>query len=313
MLYYKYSDFLLKKYGAKTYKLSVNLPVSCPNRDGVLARGGCSFCAPEGAGFECEPAYISVPEQIRISKEKILKKHKAEKFIAYFQNYSNTYMPYDKFQQYMWQAANTEVCELAVSTRPDVLTDRHILFLKETAETYNKEITVELGLQTANYHTLLNVNRGHTLAEYIDAAKRLKKLFPAAMLCTHVIINLPGDDIIDNIETAKIISVMETDFVKLHALYLVENTAMAEEYKQGKFEIISAEEYIERSICFLEHISPNIAVQRLIGRAPQAQSVFMNWNMSWHRIVNEIEAKMQAEGRHQGSKCNYKGGREYIK
>ena len=299
-MYYKYSDFLVNKYGAKTYKLTVNLPVTCPNRNGTKGKGGCSFCSPVGAGFECEPNHIPVAEQIAISKEKILKRHKAEKFIAYFQNFSNTYLPLEQFKAYVDAAAETDVCEIAVSTRPDVIPDSHILYLKELSERTGKNITVELGLQTSNDETLLRINRGHSVADYIEAAQRLKRLFPKAELCSHVILNLPGDDMDDTIRTAKLMNRVSSDHVKLHALYLVEGTRMAEEYRRGEFEIIPVDEYIERVICFLEHLSPDTAIQRLIGRAPQEGSVFMNWNMSWHRIINDIEKKMADEKRFQG-------------
>lgn len=299
-LYYKYSDFLLRKYGVKTYKLTVNLPVTCPNRDGTKGTGGCTFCAPVGAGFECEPSHMPVREQIAVSREKILRKHKAEKFIAYFQNFSNTYLPIELFKRYVDEAADTDVCEIAVSTRPDVVPDEHILYLKDVYERTGKNITLELGLQTANDRTLRRINRGHGLAEYMDAALRLKRLFPEAELCTHVILNLPGDDMADTIETARIMNVAATDHVKLHALYLVENTVMAEQYLRGEFSITPVEEYMERVVTFLEHLSPHIALQRLIGRAPRESSVFTNWNMSWHRIINDIEALMTEQGRYQG-------------
>ncbi len=129
------------------------------------------------------------------------------------------------------------------------------------------EITIELGLQTSNYHSLLKINRGHTLAEYIEAALLIKQF--SFHLCTHIILNLPYDNQADVIESAKLVSVMKNDFVKLHSLYIEKGTKMAEDYTKGLFEICSVEEYKERVKLFLEYLSPEIWIQRLLGRAPE--------------------------------------------
>lgn len=307
-IYNKYSDFLANKYGVKTYKLPVNIPVTCPNRDGNISTGGCSYCAPAGAGFECLDSSVSVKDQLSKNRCHIAAKYKASKFIAYFQNYSNTYLPFADFENYILDAAESDICELAVSTRPDSLMDKHITFLKETGEAFNIGITIELGLQTANYHTLLKINRGHTLAEYIDACLRIKNISKKIEICTHVILNLPSDSLTDVIETAKIISVLGIHHVKLHALYIMEGTEMADDYLNNRFAVISPGEYIQRAIAFIEHLSPNITLQRLIGRAPEEGAVFVNWGMSWRKVQNEIERIMKENRHYQGRLYNYAGG-----
>ena len=241
-----------------------------------------------------------------VHKKLIEKKYKAKKFIAYFESYSNTYLPLNLFKKYIKEAIIEDVVEIAISTRPDCINSSYLDFLKEIKETYNIEITIELGLQTANYKTLNKINRGHTLAEYIESAVLIKSY--GFCLCTHIILNLPWDTMEDVIETAKIISVLKTDFVKLHALYIEKNTVMAYQYKNNEFEMLPVEDYIEKTITFLEYISPNIAIQRIIGRAPEEITLFANWGMSWWKIKEQIINKMQNENRYQGKLFNYSNG-----
>lgn len=302
-LYNEYSKYLNNKYGEKVYKLPVNIPCTCPNRDGTLGYGGCTFCADVGTGFEMLDNSLSVNEQLKINMAYISKKYKANKFIAYFQNYTNTYMENEKFEGYIKNAIIDNIVEIAISTRPDCISDEKLKFLSEIQTMHNINITVELGLQTANYHTLKSINRGHTLAEFIDAVLRIKRY--NFEICTHIILNLPEDNIIDTIETAKILSVLKIDQVKIHSLYIMENTVMGELYKEHKITIISKDEYVERVVVFLEHLNKDIVVQRLAGRAPKENSIFVNWGMSWWRIKDEILHKMESENRYQGSKNKF--------
>ncbi len=304
-VYNRYSDYLKERYGEKVYKLPVSIPVSCPNRNN--GKKGCSYCGVEGAGFENLSGTFSVYEQLEKNKEYIGKRYKAKKFIAYFQSFTNTYLPVEDFEKYINEASNvSDIVEIAVSTRPDCIHEKYLDVLKKINEEKNINITVELGLQTVNYHSLKKVNRGHSLAEYIDAVLRIKKY--GFNLCTHIILNLPWDNIDDSIECAKIVSVLGSDYIKLHALYIEKNTDMAEEYSRGDFEICSVEEYKNRVIAFLRYLSPNIAVQRIIGRAPEENTLFANWGMSWWKIHDEIENYMNEQGYIQGDLYLYTDG-----
>lgn len=302
-LFNEYSKYLKKKYNEKVYKLPINLPVTCPNRDGKIGYGGCTFCAEIGTGFEMLENTLSVKEQISKNMDYISRKYNANKFIAYFHNYTNTYMELKNFKNYIREAAVDNIVEISISTRPDCIGDEYLEFLYNFKKETNINITIELGLQTVNYHTLLDINRGHTLASFIDAVLRIKKY--EFEICTHVILNLPKDNISDTIETAKILSVLGIDAVKIHSLYLMENTIMGIKYKNGEFTLISKDEYIERVITFLENLNKNIVVQRLIGRAPKENSIFVNWGMSWWKIKDEILDKMNNEKRYQGMKSIY--------
>lgn len=296
--YNEYSNYLKEKYKEKVYKLPVNIPCTCPNRDGTLGYGGCTFCAEVGTGFEMLDNSMSVKAQLRTNMEYIKKKYKAKKFIAYFQNYTNTYLEFEKFKNYIREAIMEDIVEISVSTRPDCVPDPYLEFLYELMKESGINISIELGLQTVNYHTLIAINRGHTLAEFIDAAVRIKKF--GFEICAHVILNLPGDDMTDVVESAKILSVLGIEQVKLHSLYIMENTEMGRMYKNGELKVITKDEYVERVIVFLEHLSSNVAVQRLVGRAPKEDSLFVNWGMSWWKIKDEILDKMEKENRYQG-------------
>ncbi len=308
--YKVYSAYLKEKYGEKVYKLPINLPITCPNRDGGVGFGGCTFCADVGAGFESLENTLSVKDQIKQNMEYIKKKYKAKKFIAYFQNYTNTYMPLDVFEEYIKEAVMEDIVEIDISTRPDAINEDYLKILKKVEEK-GVNISIELGLQTVNYHTLKNINRGHTLAELIDAVLRIKKY--GFETTVHLILNLPGDSMEDVIENAKIISALSVEGVKLHSLYIVKETAMAKDYEEEKINMISLEEYVQRVAIFLQYLSKDIVIHRLIGRAPEENTLFCNWNTSWWKIKDAIEDYMKENNIFQGDLCDYLNGKSVKK
>jgi len=310
MRYYKYSKHLKKRYGVKTYKIPVNVKVSCPNRDGTLGSEGCFYCGETGAVFQNTDYEKSIVEQIELLKENIAEKYNAEKFIAYFQNFSNTYLPLEELKHHIKEAASVEdVVEVCFSTRPDCISDRYLREITEMIEKndLNINLTLELGLQTVNYHTLKDINRRHTLGEFIDAILTAHRY--GIKVGVHLILNLPGDDMDDVIENAKVLSALKVDNVKLHALYIRENTQFAELYEKGELEIDSKEDYMERVLTFLEYLSPDIAVQRLLGRAPEDKTLFVNWGKHWSQIHQMILNKMDRVDFQQGEKYDYLDGK----
>lgn len=300
------SAFYKERYGEKAYKIPVALPLTCPNRDGSAGVGGCTFCGEIGAGYENRPASMTVKQQIDETVVHIAKKYKAYKYIPYFQNFSNTYLPPEKFLQYVEAACLEHVVGIAIATRPDCVHDAYLDILKDIQNKYGIDIYVELGLQSVNYHTLQKVNRGHTMAEFIDAVLRIKRY--GFEVCAHMILNLPWDTMDDVIEGAKTLSALQVDQVKLHALYLVKNTKMARDYEAGEFTLISAEEYARRVVEFLRYLDPKIVLQRLVGRAPEDNTIFTNWSMGWWRVQDLIDQIMEDEDISQGSAYDYLHG-----
>ncbi|MBS3994969.1 MAG: TIGR01212 family radical SAM protein [Alkaliphilus sp.] len=306
--YRVYSQYLKEKYGEKVYKIPLNIPVSCPNRDGLMQHSrGCIFCGELGAGFESLDSGLAIEEQLEKNIMYISGKYKAKKFIAYFQNFSNTYLELSCFKKFINASIREGIVEIAISTRPDCINDAYLEYLKEIKEEKKLNIVIELGLQSVNYNTLHKINRGHTLAEFIDAVMRIKRY--QLECCVHMIINLPWDNFEDVIEGSKILSALEVEQVKLHSLYILRDTELGRLYKEQAVEIISMDEYVERIIAFIEYLSPQIIIQRLLGRAPEENTLFCNWGKSWWKIRDLIDHELSARDSYQGKKCDYLNGR----
>lgn len=298
--YYSISQYYKDTYGEKVYKLPVKLSLTCPNRDGSKCYGGCIFCGESGGSFENLPSYLSVDQQLCQNKDYIGKRYNANKFIAYFQNFTNTYMTLDKFKEIIRACEKDYIVGVSISTRSDSITKDKLDFLKGWSLENNKDVIFELGLQTANYKTLDILNRGETLAEFIEACNLINKY--DFRICCHVILSLPWDSIRDVRETAMIINALNVKEVKIHSLFIIKGTKLYEMYQKNEFKMPTKEEYIENVIEFLRIIKPDVAVQRLVGRAPEEETAFCNWDMSWRLIRDEIIEKMNTNGFVQGDK-----------
>lgn len=306
--YRGYSDALKARYGEKVYKVPVALPVTCPNRDGTLGSGGCIFCGSIGADYETKAVGLSIAAQLERSIAHIGPKYKAKKFIAYFQNFTNTYASPDRFRAWMEEAArHPDVVELDVSTRPDCIHEVYLEILKEVADRYGVGITVELGLQSSNPHTLKILGRGHTAAEFIDGALRIGRY--GFGLCAHVIADLPWDDRTDVEETAKLVSVLPVTQVKLHSLYIVKGTALARMYEAGELTLLPMAEYIERVLLFLSCLREDIIIQRIVGRASGPYTITVNGGDPWWEVKKRIDEAMILRDISQGDRCDYMDGK----
>jgi len=305
--YNQYSEHLVRKFGEKVYKLPVNLPGTCPNRDGSSGVGGCIFCDEKGSGFDCLPDTFSVKRQLEENKVFFRKRFNAQKYIAYFQAFTNTYLTLERFKTNILEAVEVDdLVGISVSTRPDCVNDHYLDFLQGIKEEKKLDINIELGLQTVNYHTLARVNRGHTLAEFIDAVLRIKK--HGFEICTHLILNLPWDDRADVVENAKVLSALGIEYVKLHSLYVVRGTPLGDMYQRGEIEINSLEDYVARVVEFLEYLDPAVVIQRLVGKGPRADLLFSNWDISWWLVKQRIEDCLARHDTFQGKKFDYLNG-----
>ena len=303
-LYQSFSDYLKNKYGEKVYKLPVNLPVGCPNREDGY---GCAFCDGVGTGFEAMDSHVPVIDQLLETKVKIEKKYKAHKFIAYFQNYTNTYLPIDQFETYIREAACLpEIVEISVSTRPDCIRRDYLEVLRKVQQEYGTEITIELGLQTVNYHTLKEIHRGHGLAEFIQAVLLIAEF--GYTVCTHMILNLPGDTLEDAREGARFLSALPVHIVKLHSLYIPKNSLLYQQYLDDKIALCEKEEYIKRAAEFISLLRPDMVVERIFSRIPEEYAAFSNWGVSWWKLNELFEEYMTSMGYTQGCRFDYLNG-----
>nr|WP_281359975.1 TIGR01212 family radical SAM protein [Peptoniphilus nemausensis] len=292
--YLSYSAYSQKVYGMKVYKIPIHLKGTCPNRDGTKGRGGCIFCGEEGGSFDWVRG--SIREQYRNNKEFIAKRYKAEGFIAYFQNFTGTYLPIEDFRRSLEEIALENPLGVSISTRPDCLGEE---YLDCTEDLFGAEnVTFELGLQSPNNETLDLLNRGHSVEDYIEGARRLKER--GFRLSTHMILDLPWDEEGDMIKGAKLLNEVGSDEVKIHNLYVPKGTKLAEWYGYGQFQPIEMEAFINRVILFLEHLDPDMVIGRLLGRAPEENVLFANWGRSWFYIRDEIVRRMEREGKCQG-------------
>lgn len=288
--YYKFSEFLLSKYGEKTYKIPVNIPCGCPNRDGSKGTDGCIFCGNEAAGFEILDSSIKVKEQLQKNMEYIGSKYSAKKFIAYFQNYSSTYLDFDLFKTFIKEACSEKISAVYISTRPDCIFEYHAEFLKEISLQTGIDIVIEMGLQSTNDHTLEILNRRHTAADFFKAAKMLQS--HGIEVCAHMITDIPFENQEQVVKNAVMLTKEGINQVKCHSLYILNDTKLGNMYSNGEFQMFDCSEFIARTILFLRNLDKSIVVQRLMGRAPADRTLFCNYGRSWRAVVDEIESVM---------------------
>lgn len=298
--YRVYSDALRKRFGEKVYKLPVNLPLTCPNRDGSKGRGGCIFCGEDGAGHETRLPGASVRKQLTETMAYIRKRYGAKKFIAYFQNYTNTYVSMETFKEMVEATVMDDVVAISLSTRPDCVSEEQLTYLDEFRCRTGMVVYMEMGLQSANDETLLAIHRGHTVEDFIDAAERIKA--KGFMICTHMILDLPWDRDADILAGAALMNRLGVDEVKFHSLYVVKGTELERMVDAGEVTLLDMETYIERVILFLRALDREIVIQRIIGRAPKENVRICNWNTSWWKIKDEIIKRMAERNVCQGDR-----------
>lgn len=294
MEYLNLSDYLKSKYGCKVYKLSLQSGCSCPNRDGRIGSGGCTFCSEGGSGDFAAP-FLPVDEQIAIAKKKVDAKFsktaptKEHKYIAYFQSYTNTYGEPERLRG-VFEAAlrHPEIVALSIGTRPDCLQDAILLMLEELRETYQKEIWIELGLQTIHEKTAEHIHRGYPLSVFEDAYRRLKE--HGFLVVVHVILGLPGESGEDMLETVRYLSSLTPvlDGIKLQLLHILKGTQLAEEYEAAPFPLFTLEEYCSQVTECLALLPKETVVHRITGDGPKSLLIAPLWSADKKRVLNTL-------------------------
>ncbi len=299
-LYYSLKDYFKDRYGVRVQKVTVALPLTCPNRDGIKAWGGCTFCS-EGSKPSMISADVPLRDQIREGIERAKRKYGEDiLFFVYFQSYTNTYADLEYLRKAYSTALEFEgVVGLAVGTRPDCVPESVLDLLEDFAQK-GLEVWVELGLQSANFETLKRINRAHGVSDFIDAVLRTKRR--SLKVCAHVIIGLPGETREDVIETAKLIASLPVDGVKIHPLHIIEGTVMANQYRRGEIKALSLEEYANLCADFIEILPEEVVIQRITGEVDEERLIAPDYCSPRHKnkVLQAVERVLRERGTYQG-------------
>ena len=279
------SSYVRQIFGTKVYKLSLSAATTCPNRDGKVGIGGCTFCSAGGSGDFASSALLPISEQIEQAKKLVSFKAKGLPYIAYFQSFTGTYGDLERLEQIYQEAISyPEIVGLSIATRPDCLDSKALAMLERLA--MKKPLWVELGLQTIHERTAQSINRGYPLAVYDEAMEKLAKINVHRI--THIILGLPGESKADMLATVKYVG-ERTDGIKLQLLHVLENTALAKDYLASKFQVLEQEEYYELLADCVEALPESCVIHRLTGDGPKKHLIAPLWSGNKKRVLADIQ------------------------
>ncbi len=290
------SAHLRARFGGRVQRVVLAGGFTCPNRDGTKGRGGCTFCSAVSMTAPHVDAQ-DVSTQLAQGIERMSRRYGAEKFLAYFNDFSATYAPVDRLEA-LYSAAldHPGVVGLALGTRPDCLPDEVLSLLAELNEkTY---LWVELGLQSASNETLQAINRGHDVAQFTEATHKLAEHNIA--VCAHVILGLPGEGPAEFSKTAELIASLPLAGIKFHNLHVLRHSALERQYRQGLVTVPDRNQYIEALLDFLEHIPGHLVVHRLAADAPADHLLAPDWMKDKNTVLTQIRSRLVTEDRWQG-------------
>lgn len=298
--YNQFSAYLKQKFGVKVYKITLDAGFSCPNRDGSISSGGCIFCDDGGSFSQAHSNLLTIEQQVETGIENLSERFKAEKFMSYFQAYSNTYKPVHELEKIYNSALNHEkIVGLSIGTRPDCVDDEKLNLIASYKDDYYT--WVEYGLQSIHDKTLLKINRGHDFDCFLRAYEKTKER--GINVCVHVIFGLweTHDEIM---QTAQKLAELKVDGVKIHMLCALENTKLAQIYSQGGIDFMSESDYIQTVCDFLEYLPPEITIHRLAGNGLKKNLIAPRWLGKKLDCLNQIDRELIARNSYQGSKYN---------
>lgn len=295
--YHSLNYFLRNKFNEKIYKISLDGGFTCPNRDGKVAKGGCTFCSARGSGDYAGSRILSINEQFNDRKKMMEKKWKDGKYIAYFQAYTNTYAPVEELRQKYEEAISQEnVVALSIATRPDCLDDDVVDLLEEISKkTY---LWVELGLQTVNDESARNFNRGYDFEVFKEGIKKLQDRNIEVVV--HTIFGLPGETKEDMLKTIDYVAHSGAQGIKFHLLHLMKGTQMVKQYETGELELLSQEDYIDLICKGIAMIPQEMVVHRLTGDAPRESLIGPMWSLKKWEVLNSIDKALEDNDIYQG-------------
>ena len=293
--YNRLTEYLKNKFGERTLKICIDGGFTCPNRDGTAGIGGCIFCSEHGSGD-----HLNSSKNIQAQVESYFSSYRstrANKFIAYFQNFTNTYDTIANLKlKYDSALIDDRIVALAVATRPDCITEEVVKLLKSYSEKYY--VWVELGLQTANDQTGMLINRGYSSKQFSDAVALLNKY--KIDVVTHIMVGLPGETNDDLHNTVKFINNHNIQGLKIHSTYVIQNTKLAQMYYDGKYTPLELDDYLNSVVYILTHISPNIVIHRISGDAPKDLLIAPGWNAHKKLVLNGVDRILKEKDLYQG-------------
>lgn len=299
--YHTWNYALREQFGEKVFKVPLDGGFDCPNRDGTVAHGGCTFCSVSGsgdfAGDRIDPLPIQFQKEVQMMHNKW---PNVTKYIAYFQNFTNTHAPVAELRHKFEQVVNEKgVVGIQIATRPDCLPDDVVDYLAELNQRYY--LWVELGLQTIHEKTSQLINRAHDYQTYLDGVEKLRK--HNINVCTHLINGLPGETTEMMLESNKRM-ILDSDIqgVKLHLLHLMRNTKMVRDYHEGRLEFMDMETYVNLICDQVEQIPPEIIIHRLTGDAPRDTIIGPLWSLKKWEVLNAIDRELKQRNTFQGAK-----------
>lgn len=297
--YHTWNYALRQQFGEKIFKVPIDGGFDCPNRDGTVAKGGCTFCSVSGSGdmivAPSDPLPLQFQKEIQLMHQKW---PTVDQYIVYFQNFTNTHAPVDVIRHRFEQVVNEKgVVGLSIGTRPDCLPDEVVNYLAELNERFY--LWVELGLQTTFEETSAAINRAHDYQTYLDGVAKLRK--HGIRVCTHLINGLPGETPAMMRENVRR-TIQDSDIqgIKLHLLHLMTNTKMMRDYNEGRLQLMSKEAYVSVICDQLEMIPPEIVIHRLTGDAPFETIIGPMWSLKKWEVLNTIDAEMKRRNSYQG-------------
>ena len=301
MIYRSFSSYLREIFGEKVYRVTVNAGFSCPNR---VEGKGCIYCY-LGSSYDVERAKLSVEEQIREGMERVRERYGAEKFLVYFQAYTNTFAPvhalrsiYDEVRKFK------DVVGIIIGTRPDCVPDETLNLINSYTEDYL--VWVEYGLESSHFKSLRWMRRGHGVSDFVDAVLRTRR-FGKINICAHVILGLPTEDFDDMMETADLLSALRVDGVKIHPLHVIRHTELERLYLEERFDLLSLEEYADAVVSFIERLRPETVIQRITGEAPENLLIAPIWcsHREKGKVIEAVRRRFEERKTHQGKMCRF--------
>lgn len=295
-------------FGCRVQKISLDAGLTCPNRDGTKGRGGCVYCDEGGSGTGAYEQTPSITQQILQGKSLLKKRYRAEKFIAYFQSFSNTYAPVEKLSSLYREAlAIEDVVGLSVGTRPDCITAEILDLLDGFQKSHL--VWIEYGLQSFHPRTLELINRGHTIEDFIRTVEETRKR--QINICVHVILGLPGEELKDCLFTAARLAELDIQGLKIHSLYINRGTPLESWYNQKKYRPLLQEEYVDWVCQFLEICPPHWIIQRLTGDPNPEKLIAPPWTLKKQATLKLIRDRFNETGSFQGARWKGRGRKNH--